>query len=124
MHSNDIEAHFAHRWAKIEPMLASPENYKVCSQCLAVWLKWVSVCGFCASYRWLRSAEAVTTVASFMRTSPYPRNAGFVPWLPTQSVGETTESPARRGVDQAPEECLRADESKNRHATGGKNGNR
>ncbi len=84
MHSSYREAHFAHRRAQIDTILASPHIYKVCSQCLAIAFKWTPLCPYCRAYRWLESPEAVVTVAAIMRTSPWPRKAGYVPRLPRQ----------------------------------------
>jgi hypothetical protein len=82
MHAKYIEAHFAHRRAQIGPMLTNPGDYKVCCSCLSIALTLVSLCPFCRSYRWMESRVAVTTVASVMLSSPYPRNVGYPPRLP------------------------------------------
>ncbi len=103
MRKDYLRAHLKHRRAKIDLILASPNDYKVCCHCLSISFQCAGYCQLCRGYRWINSAEAVIAVATFMKTSPLPRTAGFAPRLPTEvqqqkQAGWSVKRKARHAV--------------------------
>lgn len=73
-----------HQWT--DRFLATPEDFKVCDQCLSICSKSASACHMCACYRFYKDTGLVRVVARKMATVPWPRMGGVIPRLATLSV--------------------------------------
>lgn len=69
------------RRRQVEFIIATPEQYKECATCRAIWKKRVERCRCCGAYRFCETKETVETTANEMLEHPFPSTAAFAPRL-------------------------------------------
>jgi hypothetical protein len=79
MNSIQIERHVAHRRAQAEKILASPGDYKICTQCLSISVLAASACPLCAGFRFSQDPLMVEVVALHAANFVLPATAGIAP---------------------------------------------
>lgn len=81
MTNEERAKHLAFREAQAAKILAKPNDFKVCEQCLSIAFKQAAICPVCHAYSWLTTPRAVEIVAEYCSKQMFPVTAAVAPRL-------------------------------------------